>query len=1158
MTTQEARGGGKHPVAWNGVHCDLRWVRALLRGRKGRLLAIAMTLLMLHLDILPAVASTHFKPAAARVKAPSLPPVPLKVRLKTWLAAVLPWQRMQEIPPLAPAPGLPPAWGASASVYGGVVNLGNGNLTLQVPLVGWANGVSFVLFFNSQANAADPSPVAPKWTHNWYVTLTLNPNQTQATLREGDGSRWIYTDTDRDGVFTSPAGVFDRLVRRSDGRYVLTRKGSEEHWVFSLRQQEQGVDVRRLEQVIDRYGNAIQLLYMGEQLTTIQDRYDRTLTLLYSNNRLWKVRDFIGREWELVYTPTGRLWKVRYPVVLDTSREPFEERVYEIGFGYNSRGNVISWTDRLGNTWQYEYLSATSDVLKRFTDPAGHKWTASYFLPGATPVGGDVPEAGSSRWTDPTGRWVEYGFDKTATVARITQGSDTTTLRLTTRFWYNEQNLLIKKQDPAGLVWEWSYDSQGNLLWSKEPNGARTEYSYYPGTDHVWKIKDALGNEWEYTYTRYGDVDSVVDPEKAETSFEYDYELGEPAYGHLRQVIDPMKRMTEYVYYAADDAKLARRGLLKRVIVPGGFWRELDYGGAGWLTRREVQTANGSEVTTYTYDNWGRLRLIDYPRSADVSMGWDGESRRVRVQDGFGRREYTYDAWGRITRQQGCCGNEEGIEVVAVTAEYDPAGRKRYERELNSSGVAIRTIVTTYDALGRLQTIGDYRGQVVYSYEETTGRLRRESYPNGSYVEYAYYGTDNPSQVGFVWKVEYKKPDGSLLIGYEYTYDLLGRVVQSVERPSGDTTVYTYTPAGRLGSENRTGQVWYQRHYVYNRDGSRQRVYRHDVLNGEHNEEYVYDLASGRLIAVRDTIPEPDVVHSFHWNPEGTLRLRWGSNCSTYADDTVCQRYSYDEEGRVLTVERWYSDRGAGWYLVEQYQYNGDGVRIWSNEYGVEYRYLCGIGCHVRANRVYSRNGIRWELYEERLSTPTVFFYGAPAQGDGWWLNAVHSLLAGYILSAFTPPHEWILVPTDRFRMQVYPYIQLAKVKRLPKHWGESWILICTRPLIGMPKVVDCLLGPEFRHWLIAACGQIFEVPPGSTPKLDPDHPKAPGDHQLPDCAIIPVSPFEKRCICSYAKYLQEKWKYDLFSSNCQDFVMEVLQACMLNPPVAAEFLYIH
>jgi hypothetical protein len=166
---------------------------------------------------------------------------------------------------------------------------------------------------------------------------------------------------------------------------------------------------------------------------------------------------------------------------------------------------------------------------------------------------------------------------------------------------------------------------------------------------------------------------------------------------------------------------------------------------------------------------------------------------------------------GRVVRQEGCCGNEAGIEVAVVSAEYDAAGRKRLEKELRSDGSAVRVIESTYDALGRLETIGDYRGTVVYTYETGTGRLKREDYPNRSYVEYTYYGADNPSQVGFVWKVEHKKANGELLIGYEYTYDLLGRVEKSVERPSGDTTVYAYTPAGRLESEVRTGQVAYSR-----------------------------------------------------------------------------------------------------------------------------------------------------------------------------------------------------------------------------------------------------------------------------------------------------------------------------------------------------------
>jgi hypothetical protein len=151
-TTQKVQGRAKFPAVRRGKRLSLRWVRTLLMGRRGRLVALAFTFLMLHLDILPAVASVHLMPASTRVKTASLPPVPLKSRLASWLTAVLPWQRVQEIPPLASAPGLPPAWGASASVYGGVVNLGNGNLCLQVPIVGWANGVSFTLVFNSQAN----------------------------------------------------------------------------------------------------------------------------------------------------------------------------------------------------------------------------------------------------------------------------------------------------------------------------------------------------------------------------------------------------------------------------------------------------------------------------------------------------------------------------------------------------------------------------------------------------------------------------------------------------------------------------------------------------------------------------------------------------------------------------------------------------------------------------------------------------------------------------------------------------------------------------------------------------------------------------------------------------------------------------------------------
>ena len=207
-----------------------------------------------------------------------------------------------------------------------------------------------------------------------------------------------------------------------------------------------------------------------------------------------------------------------------------------------------------------------------------------------------------------------------------------------------------------------------------------------------------------------------------------------------------------------------------------------------------------------------------------------------------------------------------------------------------------------------------------------------------------------------MWKVEHKKSDGSLLIGYEYTYDLLigyeytydllGRVEKSVERPSGDTTVYAYTPAGRLESEVREGQVAYSRYYEYNLDGSRSFVRRDDAVHGTHADEYEYDPVSGRLVSVQDALTGE--VHRFAWNPEGTL-ARW-EQPGSYG-----RVFGYDEEGRLVKIERDYGSGGV--QVAYEYGYNSDGVRVWKRDYlaGQVYRYVCRTGCGGVPMRVYSR-----------------------------------------------------------------------------------------------------------------------------------------------------------------------------------------------------------
>ena len=242
-------------------------------------------------------------------------------------------------------------------------------------------------------------------------------------------------------------------------------------------------------------------------------------------------------------------------------------------------------------------------------------------------------------------------------------------------------------------------------------------------------------------------------------------------------------------------------------------------------------------------------------------------------------------------------------------------------------------------------------------------------------------------------KVEHRQAanDSLLMIGYEYTYDLLGRVERSVERPSGDTTVYTYTPAGRLESEVREGQVRYSRYYGYNLDGSRAMVMRDDALNGAHWDVYAYDPVSGRLASVQDALTGE--VYNFVWNPEGTL-ARWENN----APNGYARVFGYDEEGRLVKIERDYGSGGV--QVAYEYGYNSDGARVWKRDVlnEQEYRYVCRIGCGGVPMRVYNRpmSGGSWNTLEEYLDAPTVQWYGAGANS-----YSNYSSLGGYLLSSW-------------------------------------------------------------------------------------------------------------------------------------------------------------
>jgi YD repeat-containing protein len=445
-------------------------------------------------------------------------------------------------------------------------------------------------------------------------------------------------------------------------------------------------------------------------------------------------------------------------------------------------------------------------------------------------------------------------------------------------------------------------------------------------------------------------------------------------------------------------------------------------------------------------------RGIDYPRSADVQMGWDGENRRVWVRDGVGERRYTYDAWGRVTRQQGCCGSE--IDIVAVEASYNAAGRRTEIREMarrwDGSEVAWRTIYTFYDGLGRVKAIGPSpyppgseggASNVIYHYD-SAGRLWKEAFPNGNHFIHTYYGAEAPEQQGQLKSIqlclgdctavdEYGNPLGYPVFGYEYRYDLLGRVVWSRESPSGDETEYTYSPVGRLVYESRNGDVSYTRLYSYHLDGSRWWVWRVDGRYGEHFDWYSYDPVSGRLTQVYDQIS--GVVNSFAWNPEGTL-AQWSDESAPY--DRV---YSYDEEGRLVRIGWDYRDgRERSRY---EYRYNSDGFKVWERDWfesergwqAYAYRFVCSIGCGALPLVIYrDEDGAddlaSWSRYQWTTDLLRGFWYeGYEFESAFTWRNLDYELLAGYLWVA----DLWLPWSGGGFRMRYWDRYGLVVGERL-------------------------------------------------------------------------------------------------------------------------------
>ena len=651
---------------------------------------------------------------------------------------------------------------------------------------------------------------------------------------------------------------------------------------------------------------------------TIHYEYD-------GEDREWKVTNQAKKTTETTYDKVGRAVLKKFP---DNTSISFEydkvgnviREVNQKGAitlkTYDANGNLLSVEDNDGNITRYQY-NAMGKRIRAVNAASG---AIIYEYSNA----GDLLSE-----TDALGNKKSYTYDDYGNVLTITDAKGNIT-----RFTYDDNNNMLTARDALGNITTYTYDCFNNVETVTDAKNHTITYGYdvlgrrttitdaknrvftteYDGNGNVTKTVDAKGNTISSTMYNCLNLPRIVTDATGKTT-NYTYtELGK-----VWTVTDSMNHTQTYLYDSL--------GRNTDVTDANNYTSHADYDELGNITK--LKGPMGS-VINYTYDDMGRLITESTSSGGTISYGYNALNVKEQLINARGQeRRYFYDAIGRII---GYVGEEDSVSYT-----YDENGNVLTVTDKNG------TIKREYDALNRVTRYIDTFGKSI-SYEyDAAGNLKKLTYPDNTSVNYDYdennnlitvtdwegritsYSYDENNRVVGVIKpngctvttvydsrqriqstVE-KTPTGTVIVGYRYEYDSLGRISTETHLAENKKMCYTYDSLNRVTArtiKTLSDEVISSESYTYDAAGNiidaPDSCFTYDnnnrltVFNGKSvsydldgnmlsdgNTEYEYDSAN-RLIKAGD--------HTYTYNAED-VRIR--NLCSdadtTYTYNTNCK-----------------------------------------------------------------------------------------------------------------------------------------------------------------------------------------------------------------------------------------------------------------------------
>jgi len=394
--------------------------------------------------------------------------------------------------------------------------------------------------------------------------------------------------------------------------------------------------------------------------------------------------------------------------------------------------------------------------------------------------------------------------------------------------------------DTQGRELELNHDPSGDLVTSIEDVAGRNWQYAYDGQDQLISYTDPDGEEWEYDYAGSGKVDEIEDPHGVITRIEYgsngveaikrdwnpvndtavatwtvDYDTNDlrcPVNPHTAArdrstvVTDPRGKDTVYCH------DLWQR--VTRTIDALGNQRSSSYRASGHVSQ---QIAPGSAQTDLAYDSLDNLTGIDEPADEQTTLEYNAPGHPFFASKGTSpqgtSRSFAYDTAGNTTsvadggsptqvqaaleyngQAGGACANDPTTKPGTLRCAIDGKGNKTrygYDDAGNLTSITpelpLGDTTITYDALSRVHTVEDGKGQVrTYSYDPLD-RVTQIAYPGGQTVAYDYDANGNRIE-----RID------SVHGTSTWEYDGLNRRIEDT-LPSG-TTTYAWDPASNLTS----------------------------------------------------------------------------------------------------------------------------------------------------------------------------------------------------------------------------------------------------------------------------------------------------------------------------------------------------------------------